>query len=30
MVALHVGRIRTRLGVVHFQVFWFFLWLLTS
>jgi len=30
MMALYFGRIRMRLGVVHFRVFWLFLWLLTS
>jgi len=29
-MALYFGRIRTRLGVVHFRVFWLFLWLLTT
>jgi len=29
-VALYFGRIRTRLGVVHFRVFWLFLRLLTT
>jgi len=29
-VALCVGRIHTRLGVVHFQVFRLFRWLLTT
>jgi len=29
-VALYFGRIRTRLGVVHFRVFRLFLWLLTT
>jgi len=30
MVALYFGQIHTRLGVIHFQVFRLFLWLLTT
>jgi len=29
-VTLYLGRIRNRLGVVHFQIYWLFLWLLTT
>jgi len=29
-MALYFGRIRTRLRVVHFRVFWLILWLIPS